>query len=82
MRQLALAMIRFYQGAISAGKPATCRFQPSCSHYTYQAIERFGVLHGTWLGVRRLARCGPWSAGGYDPVPERPGPGMKATRPS
>lgn len=81
MKRLALGMIRFYQGAISAGRPPSCRFEPTCSHYTYQAIERFGVVQGSWLGVRRLARCGPWHPGGYDPVPEPPGRSVKATNP-
>lgn len=65
-----LALIRFYQLAISPGLPAACRFQPTCSRYAYTAIERFGPWRGLWLTVRRLARCTPLSTGGYDPVPE------------
>lgn len=69
MKSTALALIRWYQRAISPSLGARCRYEPSCSHYTYDAIDRFGVLGGGWLGLKRLARCHPWHAGGYDPVP-------------
>ncbi len=70
-RLLVLALIRLYQMTISRGLPAnTCRFYPTCSHYGYQAIYRFGVLKGGWMATWRVLRCNPFNSGGYDPVPE------------
>lgn len=70
MKRLALAAIRLYQRSISPAKGPTCRFEPSCSHYGYESIERHGVVKGGWLTLRRILRCHPLSRGGYDPVPE------------
>lgn len=69
MKFVALALIRFYQMTLSRALPPTCRFTPSCSHYGYEAIEKYGIFKGGWLAVKRIARCHPLSPGGYDPVP-------------
>jgi putative membrane protein insertion efficiency factor len=70
-RNALLLLIRLYQWTLGAAMPpGVCRFDPSCSRYAYTAIERHGALRGTWLMVRRLARCQPWGGSGYDPVPE------------
>ncbi len=69
MKGMLLALIRLYQRLISPAFPPTCRFTPSCSQYMYEAVERYGVLRGGWLGVRRLLRCHPFHPGGHDPVP-------------
>jgi putative membrane protein insertion efficiency factor len=71
MRSLSLLLIRTYQLLISPWLGPHCRFYPTCSCYTHTAIERHGVLRGTWLGLRRIARCHPLNAGGYDPVPDK-----------
>lgn len=63
-----LSFIQFYQRWLSPLKRPCCRFYPSCSTYCYQSIERYGVLSGLWLGLRRLLRCHPFNPGGYDPV--------------
>lgn len=62
-------LIRAYQLALSPFLGANCRFHPSCSSYALEALERHGALRGSWLALRRLARCHPWHPGGYDPVP-------------
>ena len=69
MKKLALDLIKLYQSTWSKVMSPSCRFVPSCSHYTYEAIDRFGLLRGTWMGVKRLSRCHPLNSGGYDPVP-------------
>ena len=72
MKTFLLKLIRFYQRKISVHTPPACRFQPTCSQYAYTAIERFGVLKGGWLSIKRILRCNPFCRGGYDPVPEAP----------
>jgi uncharacterized protein len=64
-----MLLIRGYQRSISPVLPASCRFSPSCSQYTLEAVERYGVVRGGWLGARRLVRCHPFNPGGFDPVP-------------
>ncbi|MHB9154760.1 MAG: membrane protein insertion efficiency factor YidD [Endomicrobiales bacterium] len=70
MKDCILFSIRVYQSFSRLSVPR-CRFHPSCSQYTYEAVERFGALKGTWLGIRRLLRCHPFHEGGCDPVPEK-----------
>jgi putative membrane protein insertion efficiency factor len=69
VRNLALGMIKWYQNSISRVLPSSCRFTPTCSQYTFEAIERYGVFKGVWMGMKRIARCNPMHPGGYDPVP-------------
>jgi putative membrane protein insertion efficiency factor len=63
------APIWAYRMLISPVLPNACRFEPSCSRYALHALARHGALKGTWLSVKRIARCHPWGGGGYDPVP-------------
>lgn len=69
MKAAALVLIRFYQRFISPLTPPTCRFVPTCSHYGYVAISRYGVLRGGWLTLKRITKCHPFHPGGFDPVP-------------
>ena len=71
LKRIIIALIRFYQLALSPLKQPTCRFSPTCSQYSIEAIERFGVIKGTCLSVRRILKCHPFHEGGYDPVPEK-----------
>jgi putative membrane protein insertion efficiency factor len=64
-----LLFLRGYKRFLSPLLPPMCRFEPTCSVYTMQAVEKYGALRGSWLGVRRLARCHPFNPGGWDPVP-------------
>lgn len=66
---LVLMPIYFYRYCISPLKPATCRYVPTCSEYALIAIKKYGPIKGTWLAMKRIARCHPWGGHGYDPVP-------------
>src|SRR5207244_10378080 len=74
-RVTVLALVRGYQLTLSHLVFTQCRFEPSCSRYPYEAVERYGALRGTWLGIRRILKCHPFHAGGYDPVPLTAGAG-------
>lgn len=70
MKKTVLKLIRFYMRKISPLFPARCRYYPTCSDYMFQAVEKYGVIRGVWLGVRRLSRCNIIFPGGVDPLPE------------
>lgn len=70
---VSVAVIRLYQHIVRPVLPQSCRFAPSCSEYAVQALETHGARHGLGLAVRRVLRCHPWNAGGYDPIPARKG---------
>jgi putative membrane protein insertion efficiency factor len=69
MRAAVLFLLRIYKGVLSPLLPPMCRFEPTCSVYMMQAIERYGIVRGGWLGFRRLLRCHAFNPGGWDPVP-------------
>jgi len=71
VRKFFLLMIRLYKGAISPFLGNNCRFYPTCSSYTYEAIKKHGVLRGVFLGLKRILKCHPFHPGGYDPIPEK-----------
>jgi len=66
-----LLLIKFYQGAISPIFPATCRYQPTCSHYSAEALKTHGLAKGGWMALKRIFSCHPWGKSGYDPVPKK-----------
>jgi putative membrane protein insertion efficiency factor len=78
-KRIILSLIRLYQKTLSLDHGVLgwfvserfCRFHPSCSQYTFEAVEGFGVAKGLWLGLRRILRCHPWNSGGFDPVPKK-----------
>ena len=69
MRSIILTLLRLYKRFISPMLGSSCRFYPTCSQYTYESIEKYGVLKGSWMGIKRIGRCNPLHPGGFDPVP-------------
>ncbi|MCX8104780.1 MAG: membrane protein insertion efficiency factor YidD [Ignavibacterium album] len=64
-----ILLIKIYQIFISPLFPSSCRYTPTCSQYTLEALKKYGLLKGLWLGIKRISRCHPWGGSGYDPVP-------------
>jgi hypothetical protein len=64
-----ILLVKFYQKIISPLTPATCRYTPTCSHYTLKALQKHGLFKGGWLSIKRIFSCNPWGGSGYDPVP-------------
>jgi uncharacterized protein len=69
MKHVFIALVRFYQLAISPYFPARCRYQPTCSAYAIESLGKHGALKGGWLALKRMGRCHPWGGSGFDPVP-------------
>ena len=69
MKRGLLQLIRGYQRYLSPFLPPSCKFTPTCSEYTYQAVERYGAFKGLWMGIKRLGHCHPFSSGGFHPLP-------------
>lgn len=68
MKRVLIFLVRVYQKCISPLFPPKCRYYPTCSEYFIQAVQKYGAIKGTWLGIKRISRCHPWSKGGYDPL--------------
>ncbi len=64
-----IILIKIYQNLISPLKPATCRYTPTCSEYSIEALKKYGPIKGLWLSIKRIVSCNPWGGSGYDPVP-------------
>ena len=79
MKHVLIALLKAYRFAISPLYGQVCRYHPTCSAYALEAVTQHGAVRGTWLSVRRIARCHPWAAGGYDPVPSRAGSATEST---
>ena len=69
MKRVVIGAIGLYQGVLSPYLPSSCRYLPTCSHYSQEAVQQYGTVKGIWLGLKRLARCHPWGGKGFDPVP-------------
>ncbi|TFG67535.1 MAG: membrane protein insertion efficiency factor YidD [Thermomicrobiales bacterium] len=67
MKRIGIGLIKVYR-IVFAWMPSSCRYEPTCSHYTEGAIEKYGLVKGSWMGARRIARCQPWGGSGHDPV--------------
>lgn len=72
LKSIYIFPIKIYQKIISPILGPTCRYQPTCSHYMVEAILQWGIVRGTWIGMKRISRCHPWGSTGYDPVPRNP----------
>ncbi|MEM7461121.1 MAG: membrane protein insertion efficiency factor YidD [Pseudomonadota bacterium] len=70
-RLLGIGLVRLYQLTLSGFIGQSCRHQPTCSEFAYEAIARYGLIAGSWLSLKRVARCNPWGTSGYDPVPQK-----------
>jgi putative membrane protein insertion efficiency factor len=68
MKKILIKIVQFYQNAISPFLPKSCRYIPTCSQYTIEALEKYGALKGTYIGIKRILRCHPFHPGGYDPL--------------
>ena len=69
MSRILIFLVKFYQNAISPHFPPACRYTPTCSAYAVEALRKYGAIKGSWLTMKRIARCHPWGGSGYDPVP-------------
>ncbi len=69
LKAIPLLFIKFYQYCIRPLLPSACRFEPSCSNYSIEAVNKYGAIKGSWLGIKRICKCHPWGGSGYDPVP-------------
>lgn len=69
LKKIAIIFVKFYQAAISPLLPNSCRYTPTCSQYAIEAINKYGAIKGSWMGLKRILRCHPWGGHGYDPVP-------------
>lgn len=66
-----IGMVKVYQRYISPLTPASCRYSPTCSQYTLEALQKHGPFKGSWMSIKRIASCNPWGGSGYDPVPDK-----------
>ena len=79
MKSVVLLLLRGYKRFLSPLLPPACRFEPTCSVYMMESVQRFGAIRGVWMGLKRLAKCHPLHPGGHDPVPELPSPDVSVS---